>query len=111
MLASRPFNYIDATNLSPKERHSWIKMAQDFGYEAHAVYFDVPTEVCLERNHKRSRNVPEDVMQRMAQKLRPPKFEEGFAKITVVRLKRPGAAAPEIPAAEPGEIDSDLEDE
>jgi hypothetical protein len=26
-------------------------------------------------------------MQRMAQKLRPPKFEEGFAKIIVVRLK------------------------
>jgi hypothetical protein len=27
-------------------------------------------------------------MQRMANKLRPPKFEEGFAKITVVRLKK-----------------------
>jgi hypothetical protein len=27
-------------------------------------------------------------MQRMAAKLRPPKFEEGFAKITVVRLRK-----------------------
>ena len=27
-------------------------------------------------------------MLRMAGKLRPPKFEEGFAKITVVRLKK-----------------------
>ena len=27
-------------------------------------------------------------MQRMAAKLRPPKLEEGFAKITVVRLKK-----------------------
>jgi hypothetical protein len=32
--------------------------------------------------------VPEVVMLRMANKLRPPKFEEGFAKITVVRLKK-----------------------
>ena len=88
LLARRPSNYLDATNLSPHERRSWIKLAHDFGYEAQAVFFDVPPEVCIERNRRRDRNVPEDVMQRMAAKLRPPKFEEGFAKITVVRLKR-----------------------
>jgi predicted kinase len=101
LIAGRPMNFIDATNLSPKERHSWIKMAQDFGYEAHAVFFDVPTEVCMERNRKRLRNVPDDVMLRMAQKLRPPKFEEGFAKVIVVRLKSrksvEAEAAPEPP--------------
>jgi predicted kinase len=42
----------------------------------------------MERNRRRARNVPDDVMHRMVQKLRPPKFEEGFAKIIVVRLKR-----------------------
>ena len=88
LLARRPWNYLDATNLSPHERRSWIKLAHDFGYEAHAVFFDVPPAVCMERNRRRERNVPEDVMQRMASKLRPPKFEEGFAKITVVRLKK-----------------------
>ena len=88
LLARRPWNYVDATNLSAHERRSWIKLAHDFGYEAHAVFFDVPPEVCIERNRRRERNVPEDVMQRMAAKLRPPKFEEGFAKITVVRLRR-----------------------
>jgi predicted kinase len=88
LLARRPWNYVDATNLSPHERRSWIKLAHDFGYEAHAVFFDVPPEVCIERNRRRERNVPEDVMKRMAAKLRPPKFEEGFAKITVVRLRR-----------------------
>ncbi len=87
LIAGRPMNYIDATNLSPRERHSWVKMAREYGYEAHAVFFDVPADVCIERNRKRSRNVPDEVMQRMAQKLRPPKFEEGFAKIIVVRLK------------------------
>jgi len=88
LLAKRPSNYVDATNLSPHERRSWVKLAHDFGYEAHAVFFDVPAEVCMERNKRRERNVPEDVMRRMANKLRPPKFEEGFAKITVVRLKK-----------------------
>ena len=102
LLARRPWNYVDATNLSPHERRSWIKLAHDFGYEAHAVFFDVPPEVCIERNHRRDRNVPEDVMQRMAGKLRPPKFEEGFAKITVVRLKgKPeGSVLPEEPRQE-----------
>jgi len=94
LLARRPWNYLDATNLSPHERRSWIKLAHDFGYEAHAVFFDVPPEVCTERNRRRERNVPEDVMQRMASKLRPPKFEEGFAKITVVRLKRKEQESP-----------------
>ena len=88
LLAKRPWNYVDATNLSPHERRSWVKLAHDFGYEAHAVFFDVPPEVCIERNRRRERNVPEEVMQRMANKLRPPKFEEGFSKITVVRLKK-----------------------
>ena len=95
LLARRPWNYLDATNLSPHERRSWIKLAHDFGYEVHAVFFDVPNEVCIERNRRRERNVPEDVMQRMAVKLRPPKFEEGFSKITVVRLKnKEGVPAP-----------------
>jgi predicted kinase len=88
LLARRPWNYLDATNLSAHERRSWIKLAHDFGYETHAVFFDVPPEICIERNRRRERNVPEDVMQRMAAKLRAPKFEEGFAKITVVRLKK-----------------------
>jgi len=106
LLAKRPWNYVDATNLSPHERRSWVRLAQDFGYEAQAVFFDVPPEVCIERNRRRERNVPEDVMLRMASKLRPPKFEEGFAKITVVRLKRtdadtaaPGESRAELPIA------------
>jgi predicted kinase len=88
LIARRPTNYVDATNLTPHERHSWIKLAKDYGYEVHAVFFDVPVEVCLERNQRRERVVAEDVMRRMATKLRPPTFEEGFGKITVVRVKQ-----------------------
>jgi predicted kinase len=102
LIAKMPWNYVDATNLSAHERRQWIKMAKSFGYEAHAVYFDVPFAVCMERNSKRERRVADDVMQKMAERLRPPSFKEGFSKITVVRVKGlPGntAAAPE-PTAE-----------
>jgi predicted kinase len=88
LIARRPLNYVDATNLTPRERESWIKLAHDYGYEAQAVYFDVPLEVCLERNHKRERVVADDVMRRMSAKLKAPTFDEGFSKITVVRVKR-----------------------
>jgi len=90
LIARMPWNYVDATNLSIHERRQWIKMSKSFGYEVQAVFFDVPLDVCLERNSKRDRSVSEDVMRKMADRLKPPVFEEGFAKITVVRVKNPG---------------------
>jgi predicted kinase len=88
LIARRPTNYVDATNLTPQERNNWIKLAKDFGYEAHAVFFDVPLDVCIERHNRRDRTVPEDVMRKMSAKLKAPTFDEGFAKITVVRVKQ-----------------------
>ena len=110
LIAKMPWNYVDATNLSPHERRQWIKMAKSFGYEVQAVFFDVPLAICMERNSKRERVVTDDVMQKMAERLRPPTFKEGFEKITVVRVKgQPGGEAaadsasvdlPEAPAEE-----------
>ncbi len=98
LIAKMPWNYVDATNLSPHERRQWIKMAKSFGYEVQAVFFDVPLAVCLERNSKRDRQVTDEVMHKMAERLRPPAFKEGFDKITVVRVK---GAAGETPIPEP----------
>src|SRR6266568_912495 len=70
LIARRPMNYLDATNLTSHERHNWIKLAKDFNYDVQAVFFDVPVDVCMERNQRRQRVVPEDVMRRMASKLR-----------------------------------------
>ena len=92
LIARRPMNYVDATNLSPHERSGWIKLAKDYGYEVQAVFFDVPLEVCLVRNQRRDRKVPEDAMRRMAGKLKQPSFEEGFSKITVVKVKQKDSA-------------------
>jgi predicted kinase len=87
LIAKMPWNYVDATNLSPHERRQWIKMAKSFGYEVQAVFFDVPVEICMERNKRRERAIADDVMKKMADRLRPPDFKEGFSKITVVRVK------------------------
>lgn len=95
LIAKMPWNYVDATNLSPHERRQWIKMARGFGYEVHAVFFDVPLELCMERNRKRERQVQEDVMKQMAARLRPPTFKEGFSKIVLVRVKKSGEESAE----------------
>jgi predicted kinase len=97
LAAEVPRNYIDATNLSLRERGQWIKMAKSSGYDVHAVFFDVPVEVCMRRNRRRKTDVSEDEMRKMAERLQPPSLEEGFSKITTVRVK--GAqptAAPQL---------------
>src|ERR1700722_16715037 len=101
LIAKMPWNYVDATNLSPHERRQWIKMAKSFGYDVQAVFFDVPFEICMERNSRRERTVSDDVMKKMAERLKPPTFKEGFEKITVVRVKgQPGAAGEPAAVAE-----------
>ena len=101
LIARRPMNYVDATNLTPHERHSWIKLAKDFGYEVQAVYFDVPVEVCLERNQRRERVVDEGILRRMAAKLKPPTFDEGFTKIKIVKVKKKeNQAVEDLPASQ-----------
>jgi predicted kinase len=93
LIARRPMNYVDATNLTPHDRHSWIKLAKDYGYDVQGLFFDVPVEICMERHQRRGRVVPEEIMRKMAGKLKAPTFEEGFSKITVVRVKQKEAAA------------------
>jgi predicted kinase len=100
LIAKMPWNYVDATNLSPHERKQWIKMAKSFGYEVQAVFFDVPLAVCMERNSKRDRQVTDEVMQKMAERLKPPTFKEGFEKITVVRVKGQAGTTGEPAAGE-----------
>ncbi len=80
----RRVNYVDATNLNRRERRSYFRLAEAFGYQVDAIFFDVPLKVCLERNQHRDRRVPPEVTQRFARKLRPPTYAEGFRKITVV---------------------------
>ena len=81
----RPLTYIDATNLRPKERRPFLKLADRFDAEIEAVYFDVTLEECIQRNRARDRVVPDEVIRMMADRLVPPTVPEGFLSVSVVR--------------------------
>ena len=81
----RPVSYVDATHLTAAERAPYIKIARAYGCEIEARFFDVPVEVCQERNRRRQRVVPAEAIEAMRARLEPPSFEEGFSRISVVR--------------------------
>jgi predicted kinase len=80
----RPVTYVDATHLTPRERAPYIRLGELYGCQVEAVFFDVPLEVCRERNRGRDRVVPEEALERMALKLKPPSLKEGFSDIAVI---------------------------
>jgi predicted kinase len=80
----RPVTYIDATNLTAKERRRYLKIARDHGCEIEALYFDVSPEICKARNAGRPRVVPPEAIDRMAAKLTRPTTAEGFTRVQIV---------------------------
>ena len=80
----RPVTYVDATNLTRRDRKPFIKLARELAAVIEALYFDVPLAICKARNAARARIVPEHVLDLMAAKLIPPSVEEGFTRVEVV---------------------------
>ena len=80
----RPVSYVDATHLTVAERAPYVSIARAYGCDLEAVFFDVPVEVCQERNRQRQRVVPEEAIEAMRAKLVPPGKEEGFSRIKVI---------------------------
>jgi predicted kinase len=98
---NRPVTYIDATNLTRKERRAYIKLGDLHGCRVEALFFDTPLDVCKERNRNRQRVVPEEAMDLLSSKLQVPSLEEGFASVTRVSATDgapPPTADPERPA-------------
>lgn len=69
----------DATNVTRKARKTVFAKVENA--EHIAVFVDTPLDMCLARNAKRDRKVPEEIIYGMAAKLTAPTTEEGFAKI------------------------------
>jgi predicted kinase len=84
--AGRPETYVDATLLTRWERLPFIRLAQRQGCEIEALFFDVPVEVCIQRNQGRDRVVPEQAILDMARNLQPPTEAEGFARVQKIGL-------------------------
>ena len=83
LVIGRPLTFIDATNLTPEERRPYVEIASAHGCEIDAIFFDVPLDVCRERNARRLRVVPDDALIKMAAKLVPPTIAEGFCRVQV----------------------------
>lgn len=81
----RPVTYVDATNLTRRERQPFFRIARRRGCQVEALFFDTPLECCRQRNRLRRRQVPEPALERMARRLEPPTYEEGFSRIVVIR--------------------------
>jgi protein phosphatase len=52
----------DATHLKPEERRPLIKLAGRFGFTTAVLAFDVPLGLCVARNGRRERVVPEQAI-------------------------------------------------
>jgi protein phosphatase len=52
----------DATNLERSARNSLVRIARRFGFKTAAIVFELPLEICVQRNLGRRRVVPEDAL-------------------------------------------------
>ena len=87
LAVGRPITYVDATHLMRWERRPYVLLARRYGCELEALFFDVPVEVCIQRNQQRGRAVPEQAIRNMAQCMQPPAEQEGFTRI--IRVLNP----------------------
>jgi len=85
LAVGRPETYVDATHLTVWEREPYIRIARWYGCQLEALFFDVPVEVCIERNRRREPMVPEEAIRQMAAGMIPPSVQEGFSR--VVRIE------------------------
>ncbi|NWF60045.1 MAG: AAA family ATPase [Fischerella sp.] len=71
----------DATNAQRRHRREVITLARDIGFtHISGIWINTPVWLCLARNKRRERRVPEEVIFRMYRQLRdaPPSLEEGL---------------------------------
>lgn len=80
---------VDATNVKSRSRKPLLAVARKNGSPAIAIVFDLPVELCLERNRARaSRSLPDDVIRRQHDQMQRSMLEiqnEGFQELHVLR--------------------------
>jgi predicted kinase len=84
----RQITYVDATHLARWERRPYVQIARRYDCEVEVLFFDVPVEVCIERNKLRGRVVPEQAIRQMAACMQAPEMNEGFSRIDRVGVRK-----------------------
>ena len=71
----------DATHANRRDRRRTLQTARQLGFTTIDGYWlNLPLNTCLDRNHRRSRQVPKTIIQRMHRQLQhhPPTLADGF---------------------------------
>lgn len=76
--AGRDFAF-NATNTVRQTRKRWVDLFAGYGARIELVYVEPPLPVILERNKRRAKPVPEQVIRRLVDKLEPPTRVEAHA--------------------------------
>ena len=75
---------LDATNAQRKNRREVITLTRNCGFTyITGIWLKTPVWLCLARNQRRNRQVPEDIILRMYHQIRdaPPSVEEGMDEL------------------------------
>jgi protein phosphatase len=76
---------VDATNLLPRDRMEFVRLANEFNCPAGAIVLDVPLETCLERTRlRKNRDIPVEAVARQFHQFReqtPSLSLEGFSPV------------------------------
>ena len=85
-LAANKNTYVDQTSLTPDSRSYLLKHITTHYKLCNIIWFDIPTNICLERNENRKGTkayVPRGVIRRMATQMTPPSYKEAFDNIFI----------------------------
>lgn len=82
----RPVTYVDATNLTVRERRPYILLGQLHACDVEALFFDVSVDLCMRRNRERGRVVPDSAILDMVRRMVPPSLDEGFTRVEIATL-------------------------
>ena len=78
---------LDSTNVTKRNRRNCFDLVTATPDEVNALVIATPFDVCVERNEARSRTVPYNAMQRIANSYEEPTYDEGFDNITFFKDK------------------------
>jgi predicted kinase len=70
---------LNATNTMRQTRRRWIDLFADYGARIEVIYLEPELPVLLAQNARRTKKVPDRVMERLIQKLEPPTRSEAHA--------------------------------
>ena len=82
-LKNRKSCVYDATNMNMKRRVAFLKELEKINCIKECVLFLIPIEECKKRNSKRSRKVPDEVIDKMVKQFDVPMDYEGWDEISI----------------------------